>query len=353
MHSGRNDDQSKCELCFIYGIWSRYTTIVHLLDHKPRQPRTFTINKTRYDEGWEISPEHFRSLEAPQNVPLEFSQENPLTQMQFVVQLESDQIGEAYHVLICLLLLNHTNLRARTSISVQVTYNSYPNDERKQESIQKLKDLLKWYQINPSSQRQLPSISKGNATRIIAAAFRAADDQTYNKDGAHPDQAGLYHLIRTSLGLQLANHFKLPESELAPEITYLCPAYAAKYWLNRYFRLTKQFGKSKAQKQGGHVYNCMPKRDDVEMVAVIHVRCTPPSGSQVKRVMDPNNLNHVLDSVKEANSLCLSAEREENRAKHLPRRFTHVLVCFAKEAQPPLKESFSDWQAVVRRLQPL
>jgi hypothetical protein len=66
---------------------------------------------------------------------------------------------------------------------------------------------------------------------------------------------------------------------------YLRPSYAAKFWLNRYLRLTKQ--------------DNLPKRTAVRNLVVIHRRCDP--GSPVGRLINDPTLMYTVNAIKCAN----------------------------------------------------
>ena len=65
---------------------------------------------------------------------------------------------------------------------------------------------------------------------------------------------------------------------------YLRPCNAAKFWLNRYLRLTKQ--------------DVLPKQTAVTNLAVIHWRCNPESA--VGRLMNDPTLMCILNAIKGA-----------------------------------------------------
>ncbi|KAG6361610.1 hypothetical protein INS49_009837 [Diaporthe citri] len=177
-----------------------------------------------------------------------------------------------------------------------------------------MQELFKWYQ--PELPHPPPAPKRGNASRqgqknstvFISAAFRAAN--------RHPlGQPKLFRAIRASLGLRVLGNFQPWESNLLRDTTYLNPSYVAKFWLNRYFRLSQQFGESNPKIEEKHAYKGMPKADEVKRMAVIHVRRTPKT--KVGRVMNDEFLKHVLDSIVQANTLCATRKHKAEPISHI------------------------------------
>lgn len=322
---------AKCQLCFIYGVWHNRAleTRLECLQIGHTRPPTMEIDQARNNEGDKV-PGNFRNFPPCQNIGLQGRDiANGKGDWEpFAVELESGQFGEAYHVLVCQLLLKQARPKIRESLQVQVTYKPCSNSDEKQRWMKEIKDLLHWYKSSDASQGQRLGgpVAKSNATSVIASAFRAAN--AYNKNKAPGNKLDLSLLIRKSLQLQMEKDTNPWNCTLARDTRYLCPAYDAKYWLNRYFRLTRQFGKVEAKQESHHIYNGMPKQEDVGLVAVIHIRRTPV-GSKVRREMDSENLVHVLESIQHANRRYADATVEAPTLEHPPQRFTHVIVRLA------------------------
>nr|XP_036588173.1 uncharacterized protein CTRU02_02185 [Colletotrichum truncatum]KAF6799314.1 hypothetical protein CTRU02_02185 [Colletotrichum truncatum] len=289
-----------------------------------------------------------------------------------VINLKGGQFGEAYHVLLLRILLGF-NSDSSVKLHVNFDFNAAnaegteEDKERNKKSLQEIKSLFNWYDRprENSTRKDKPEVkaagddAKSLGTRIIAAAFRASNDKgcykrhNYTFDtqaGTYiPDQGGISYLIRRSLDLVEREYSarSFDNHEIAPSnIRYFQPSYAAKYWLNRYFRLTKQFKdkheyeekKSRKKKKDDrdpkdekavHLKNTrddknavdpddsdwphdsmgMPKLATIDNLAVVHVRNSVPRNSEVGRLMDRKNLD-----------LCPTEE------KLPPRRFSHVML---------------------------
>ncbi|KAF2008823.1 hypothetical protein BU24DRAFT_415561 [Aaosphaeria arxii CBS 175.79] len=214
----------------------------------------------------------------------------------FAVDLDKGQIGEAYHILFCCLLLKHS-----PKINIRVNF-AAGDDE--------MRDLFQWYHItvSPAQSANAGSTSKGEATRIIAAAFRASnnpDSQDITKFLSH-NQEDLFDQLRSHVNSEIFPYIvkkgKEKPMNLAPE--HFWPSYAADCWLKEYFRITAQ-----AQ---------LPEATSVERIAVIHVRrnaLTP-----VGRIMDPKCLEYVANSISSVNRMCVALNGI------YARRFTHVIL---------------------------
>ena len=257
------------------------------------------------------------------------------------MKLEGDQFGEAYHALICQLLLDRTYKQDRDDFQLKIDYIDTRKSHKKTVGIEGFKALFGWYPIHAQSYSlncNSVGTSKATSTQFIAAAFRTPED-TKRKN------AFVFALIRNSLGMRVdaeSDSMTGQQHELGPQRkteeqnkNYLKPAYAAKYWLNRYFRLTKQFRCLDLTKQTTELiskdrepsYTGLPKLNQVNLVAVIHIRRTPESGSKVGRVMDDDNLTRVLDSIRQVNKLRSQRLRDERDDGSCYRYFTHVIVC--------------------------
>ncbi|KAH7116192.1 hypothetical protein B0J11DRAFT_510532 [Dendryphion nanum] len=200
----------------------------------------------------------------------------------FRVELEIKQLGEAYHVLMCGLIL-------RFSSDVKMGVEFKEPDMTKIENVQALKDIMDlfdWYGIDmkPIETNGLNNTSKEEATEVIAAAFRLPDGIPSAPYGqVKYNQPALFRHLRSELMTPGADLVKCGDLNR----DYLHPTYAAKYWLNRYLSVTGQ-GK-------------LPKEVDVSRLAVIHIRLS--ALSPVGRMMDAKNLEDVVRSIAEANHL--------------------------------------------------
>lgn len=243
---------------------------------------------------------------------------------------------------------------------------------RKVRLLYEIEDLLSWYQrpgqharpVSPNiTERNAismapPSLlnrkelretdSKKNVTSVISAAFRSTNHGAplETLSVKWPAYVGisthLFKYIHASLGL--VTWYPGPPYTSFPERwsnykDLISPAHTAKHWLNRYFRLTKQFGmvESSAEKSIDdtfHKYKAMPKNGEIDRMAVIYIRRTLETGSSVGRIMELKDdpiLKHVLDSISQANKLCDQIRRAARRPvteddEMPPTRFSHVMV---------------------------
>ena len=211
----------------------------------------------------------------------------------FVV--EPNRFGEAHHVLICCLILRS---QAVDMNEVKVLFRSREDG---------LQDLFEWHGISTGKaldgQKEDPM---SDATEIIAAAFRDANEAS-EPDGEHEQGGHLrmsHHRLQSLLLKMLDSTF---EWDIGRPVTsdlkqsYFEPAYAAKFWLNRYLQLTHQ--------------GRLPKSDDVTRIAVIHVRGN--AGSAIGRVMDKDFLRYTAKGIAAANQ-CATRAGESC--------FTHVML---------------------------
>jgi hypothetical protein len=302
----------RCELCFSYGVWEAHARVRRLDVPDVKPVPGFQLNKDSIGEGTSI---RLRNHLTPNEAST--GDRGSLT-----IKLESGQFGEAYHVLICRLLQNQ-----KSSLGPKIHVDFKDGNER---SIKEIKDLFDWYrnEPDPPSQDSTTKHAKKETSRLVAANFRAGNYDMYS----HPQ---LFATINcTLLGLDSLGINE--DSDLITSHTRLQPMYAAKYWLNRYFRLTQQFGPNNRVHIPLHIcdrphsYLGMPKIYEVGRLAVIHVRRTVESGSEIGRVMDEDNrtLIHIVKSIAEANRLCGLFPKNANLR---PIRFTHLVVCLTED----------------------
>lgn len=308
--AGQRLPMKECSVCLIWGVWGNYAAACPHHFPPPTKVSGVELDDQRLGLGsnYVLAPEKIvykdTWLLSPISVPLRASKDAPLFNS-FGVQLEAGQFGEAYHVLFCQLLLG-----ASPQIEVSVQF------KRNNGSTAAIEDLFHWYQLSPvEGKAPLGAVSKGEATRVIAAAFRAANEaKTDDGPGMGPIQLGqhaLFQHIRDCLGPLDPKTSDLKNPQVPNR--YFQPSYAAKYWLNRYFRLTGQFGR-----KGGRLSD-MVKSNSVGRLAVIHVRRS--AKSLIGREMDDVNLKHVAVSIAAANKLC----RESNKL-YRSQAFTHAIL---------------------------
>jgi hypothetical protein len=262
-----------CPLCFIWDRWWSYTKKTVLeRDSSPAE-------ESDYSTVGVLAAE-LCTLTLPEKDSKEFKT--------FKVKMTGNQYGEAYHVLICCLLARSTGL---PDLEVyKVVEGSAQNTE--------IMDLFKWYKVAEPGNPGLLITGKHETTRLVAAAFRGA--------GAG-DQERVFKYIRKSLDC-LA-----PRKPAVINSKYYSASYAAKYWLNRYFRLTEQ----SSQKQK---LLALPKKGDVGRLAVIHLRRNP--ATPLGRIMDMTNLFQCLRAIVAANDLCATSATERIRAT----AFSHTIL---------------------------
>ena len=284
-----------CALChIIYPFWKLHSTSVCI--HS--KPNPMDGNEPSNDLQGDVLMKYDEEGGSP--ILLKFDDSQQVSDGQaglhnrvFKVQLKDKQVGEAYHVLICRLLL-----RGSTSdIKVGV-------DFKESQKIEQLEDLFRWYRIPamPDGTKNALQRSKKQATKVIAAAFRASNDR--NSDTRR--QPELFIWLREhlrSFGATLwVESLGAKRNGLFPD--YFWTTYAAKYWLNRYLSLM------------GQIPNKLPKKTEVQRLAVIHVR-GEDAESPIGRVMDDKNLRHVASAIARANLLA-------KQAKEVP--FSHIML---------------------------
>ncbi|KAF4996357.1 hypothetical protein FDECE_12501 [Fusarium decemcellulare] len=196
------------------------------------------------------------------------------------VYLAKNQFGEAFHVLICRLILEHS-----PGTLVGVEFEEDPGQ---------FEQLFKWYKLDPLPGRtsEFSRGSKAIATQVIAAAFRSFNSRMktiFNQDE-------LFIAIRKHLSQPIQ---RVPASI---SISYPKPCEKAKKYLEEYFSISN---------------TCLPNKSDVGRLAVIHIRGDP--ATPIGLVMDGENLKYVASSIKWANKACEAAGR-----KMIP--FTHVML---------------------------
>lgn len=318
------DHHKPCKLCKdIYASW-KY--------HCDKTDRT----KKRQNElsGGFTSPASLtrqRTLESAldKNIALNFGTTRPQAS-DIKLYMDADQIGEAYHVLISQLLL-----KGNTSYNLQAFLNYFRKDSSRMGPIE---DIFEWYQVQCTPHGRNVNPGKGgkkNATWIISAAFDAS-----RVPGAELDPDRLFSYIRTRL--DCASDYKQSGHSASNSASNLCreyfrTSYAAKYWLNRYFALTKKPAKSSVVLRGKEAsiaksnpkeanwanWKRLPKKKDIAgRLSVVHIRRATPSEFKDGRLMDNVNLRHVAEAIATANRAATRGAAKDPQIKP----FSHVLL---------------------------
>ncbi|KAF4465134.1 peptidase m61 domain-containing [Fusarium albosuccineum] len=197
------------------------------------------------------------------------------------VYLAKNQFGEAFHVLICRLILEHS-----PGTVVGVEFEEDPGQ---------FEQLFKWYKLDPLPGRtsEFSRGSKAIATQVIAAAFRSFNSGM--KTIFNQDQ--LFLAIREHLSQPLQPIQQVP---LSISIPYPNPSETAQKYLNEYFRIAN---------------TRLPDKSEAGRLAVIHIRGNP--ATPIGLVMDNENLKYVASSIKWANKACEAAGDKMIRFKHV------------------------------------
>lgn len=263
----RTTTLNTCPLCSIWTKWGTYTRGVVSGEIPPIS-----------QDG--ESPAKLCKLEKPPGDSIDLTT--------FKVAMDGKQYGEAYHVLICCLLARQTNL---ADFKVYKVVNANAGNPE-------ILRLLKWYKVAEEGAPNLLTTGKHEATHIIAAAFRAAGPN---------NQEDVFTYIRESL-----DHFG-PRKSGVIHSKYFTPSYVAKYWLNRYLRLTAQTSRNKK-------FLKLPKKDAVQRLAVIHLRRNP--ATPIGRIMDDENLLECIRAIIAANKLCTTLASKDFQAAP----FSHIIL---------------------------
>ncbi|KAF9772476.1 hypothetical protein IL306_009821 [Fusarium sp. DS 682] len=130
--------------------------------------------------------------------------------------------------------------------------------------------------------------------------------------GNPPDSTGpvLFSKLRHFMDAQTLDIKEGPKDGNLME-RYYYPSWAAKYWLNRYLKVTKQRDR-------------LPKMDNVERLAIIHVRLSAKSG--IGRKMDENTLRYVASSIAKSNTLVSAWNKLNPSSRESSKRFSHILL---------------------------
>lgn len=198
--------------------------------------------------------------------------------------LKEDEVGEAYHVLVCRLLLKWNG--AHQTRKFPITIHSTKVEEESE-----IAALFNWYQIQfefrqHNTEKQMEKAaarytSKEVATDEIASFFARSDATPTDDASTWPDQAAVFSCVRAMLDPILGSP-SVRGREIASK--YFRPSYAAKYWVNRFLRLTQQ--------------DKLPRKTGVRNVAVIHYRHEAKSMIGFDMA---DQLEYVAESIRHAN----------------------------------------------------
>ena len=331
--SQSNDLRQPCPLCtWVYPFWESFAN--RFLVSSPY------VQSSAASSTSDVSSINSEPDEPPRShqpsVPLSLPERYKENGLEFGVSLDQNQLGEAYHALICALIARHDKdckfkIHVKKTKATEKDEDTKKNKKTKQEgNIKKaarvkrpklikeagknknaddvkttedtkeaedsreIRDLLDWYRLKTRSKMTDDMKStKKTMTAIIAAFFRYCNSL---------EDFDLFGYLRDCLNIPLARIDT--ETTQGLHFKYFQPTYAAKYWLNRYLRLTGQ-GTGK-----------LPKNDEISRLAVIHIR-GDSAQSSVGREMDDEMLEYVAKSIACANKSADPAKDSQ---------FTHVIL---------------------------
>jgi hypothetical protein len=315
-----------CPLCStVLQLWKSYGETCGAVYHKTSDQAPADHESIRSNISW-VAPN-----KSPRDRPSALDREDS----EVNVSLEAAEYGEAYQVLIYALLRS-----SKSGFSVAF--------KDAQGDIGDIINLFRWYgvplqSIHPGQ----TSDSKKQVTTELCRIFKHHQSRPREASGSGEGQAAgklkdntsgsnqveLFEYIRTSLGGNESWKDCIDsDNDMDHNLldSYFLPSYAAKFWLNRYFRLTglqlsaERRGsasnklpqrRSISRERAPHNWPKLPKSDAVERIAVIHIRRTPKT--EVARIMDEPNLIHVCRSIRNANKAARAAKVAQ---------FSHVLL---------------------------
>ena len=237
--------------------------------------RTIFLSREAYIEGWSTT-----LWQRTVYCILAFFTATGSGDESFKVELMHIWIGEAYHVLVCCLLLVQSESQTKVRIDFKVDWDcrdrgtlETPEHAKHLQDLADLKDLFKWYDIaaEPAGTKFLKKSnadSKKSTTGIVAAVFKRAneygartikmsraDQASNNSETAVPveskraveaNQPSIFDRLAEQLNLKIwLEHCdgKKPKVDKKGDLMqrgscailqYISPTWAAKYWLNRY-----------------------------------------------------------------------------------------------------------------------
>ncbi|KAM0549068.1 hypothetical protein ACHAPJ_009643 [Fusarium lateritium] len=213
------------------------------------------------------------------------------------IWLRNGEYGEAYHALMCCLYCTVTGTQIPMSINLPTT-GDFADD---------MYDLFQWYYLPVKRadklEREATRIGQKVPTKKIAEIFN--QPLGVHVSGYRPT---LFHQLRQYLDSQTTD-IKKGTNDGGIMERYFYPSWEAKYWLNRYLRLTNQ-------------PRNLPKKHEVSRLAIIHVRLD--AKSLIGRTMTGDTLDHVASSIAKANERVLAW----NASISFPKghSFTHVIL---------------------------
>lgn len=225
--------------------------------------------------------------------------------------LFEDELGEAYHVLLCCLYLRWN---AGQEVEKGITSKIYTT---KKEGESEIEHLFAWYDVKLGHEyrkkidaKAKEDLRKGRdtkklATGIIGKGFeqcRVVFNREFDSQPQPlPDQETIFRVLREMLDHTYGwSQDKIHLQKYS--VDYVRPSYLAKYWLNRYLRYTQ--GNKK-----------LPEKKDVTNLAVIH--CRLYAASNDGRWMNETILQHIFQAIRRAN----------HRAKYTNgARISHILL---------------------------
>lgn len=281
------DNSERCFLCNDVYHYTRSYGERHLISSKPGEDTDTLI---------------------PNLHPLRLEQsENPT----FTVELIHNQLGEAYHVFICRLLL----AQDKSNIKIRIIFSDKnPNDLPKSQvesDREELRQLFMWYKLNPrpkGTEIVDGKLSKEQTSRIIADVFEKSNTCAPTTEATN--QPGIFQQLASQLDSDIwPEELAKKKAERVVIGQYYTPAWAAKYWLNRYLTLTRD--KQRVSK--------LPNTKLVKRLAVIHVRRAGSGGAATSagRDMDDANLVFVAASIGRANRVAGDANQK---------LFSHIIL---------------------------
>lgn len=238
----------------------------------------------------------------------------------FTVRLEPKQVGEAYHVLICHILLEASRGKGINLYYAPPSAKDEKEREAERQSTVEIRRLFHWYQKSDET-KIADTVSKDMATDVIVAAFRASNSHRRMEEFYSPTQFRLFARLLNYLDTCMLQHSHPQLSQRADlNEKYFRPSYAAKYLLNRYFDATNQ--------------PRLPKNAAVKRMAVIHVR--RHAKSLIGFEMDSSRLEYVAQSIARVNQVA-------NALKQLP--ISHVVLYgdFDDREGADLKKNFEEY----------
>lgn len=326
-----------CYVCkVVYAFWSDYAAALNIQSQEISEPLVY-CDRERLTSSFKTKSSNVAKIATSK----------------IDIQLESRQNGEAYHALICGLLLKIPRLSKDKHLAIRYGKATTTQEVNSTNAIQ---ELFKWYRITKKSFEGTAG-GKDVVTRVIADAFRMCNNPGKDKSDLH--QSDVFYILRRQLNPDFKNFVRYVKSVDARDLlkqSYFAPASAAKYWLNRYLRLTSYFegepdqlfdaesikllatntqifdrrknptlvdgpirmipkrkswialptGPPKIPPELQRNPPKLPKMEDVTRLAIIHIRGNGAK-TAVGRIMDNENLKYVAKYIANANIVARAA----------------------------------------------